>query len=310
MARLADSGAPLLAVAGLVKRHGTTAAVAGVDLMVAPGEIVGLLGANGAGKTSLIECIAGLATPDAGTIRIAGVDAGADPRGARRLCGVALQSTGLPPRLTVAETVALFAVLHGGADTDGLIDRFGLAGKAGARCETLSGGQRQRLALALALIGDPPLLILDEPGAGLDPAIRDDFHGLIETLRSSGRGLLIATHDLAEAARLCDRVVVMAAGRVVAAGSPGALIEDAGGLVRLRVRTRPAVPDTVAAEIAGDARLAQDGELMVFSGGDLRAVLARLGAALATADIAIVDIATETASLEALIVAMVRRADG
>jgi ABC-2 type transport system ATP-binding protein len=297
--------APLLVVAGLTRRHGATLAVAGVDLTVDGGEIVGLLGVNGAGKTSLVEAIAGLAPPDEGAITIAGIDAVADPRAARRACGLALQATGLPPRLTVAETLALFAGLAGGVATAGLIERFGLEDKRDARCETLSGGQRQRLGLALALIGDPPLLILDEPTAGLDPAIRADVHDLIVSLRSAGRAILITTHDMAEAQRLCDRVIVMAAGRIVAEGAPQQLVAAIGGLVTIRVATLPPLSDADAAAIAPDAR--RDGDAMRFTVADPRAFLARLAAELSARDIALTAIDSETAGLESLVTAIARR---
>jgi ABC-2 type transport system ATP-binding protein len=297
--------APLLVVTGLTRRHGATLAVAGVDLTVYGGEIVGLLGVNGAGKTSLVEAIAGLSPPDAGTVNIAGIDAAADPRAARYACGLALQATGLPPRLTVAETLDLFAALHGGAATEGLIGRFGLDDKRAARCETLSGGQRQRLGLALALIGDPPLLILDEPTAGLDPAIRAVFHALVLSLRSAGRAILITTHDMAEARRLCDRIIVMAAGRIVAQGAPDALAAAIGGRVTLRVSTMPPLSDAAAAAIATD--WARDGDAIRFTVADPSAFLTPLGAELSARGIALTAISSETASLETLVTAIARR---
>jgi ABC-2 type transport system ATP-binding protein len=214
-----------IAVSGLCRRFGAVQAVEGVSFTVAPGEVFALLGPNGAGKTTTIECLLGLTRPDAGSITVCGVDALAQPRRARALVGAVLQSTGLQDKITPREALGLFASFYpaplGG---DALLARFGLTDKADAAHETLSGGQKQRLALALAFVGDPQVLVLDEPTAGLDPQMRRELHGHIRVIKDAGRAVLLTTHDMDEAQALCDRVAVIAGGRIVAGGTPAQVI--------------------------------------------------------------------------------------
>jgi ABC-2 type transport system ATP-binding protein len=219
-----------IAVRDLQHRFGGVEAVSGVRFDVAAGEIFGLLGPNGAGKTTTLESILGLIAPDQGVIEIGGIDARAHPRAARALTGAVLQATGLQDKITPREALNLFAAFYSAPlATDVLLARFGLAKKAGARFETLSGGQKQRLALALAFVGDPQVLVLDEPTTGLDPQMRREVQDHILALRDSGRAILLATHDMDEAARLCDRVAVIARGRIVATGTPRQLMAEHGG---------------------------------------------------------------------------------
>lgn len=210
--------------------------VNGVSLAVAAGEIVGLIGLNGAGKSSLIECLAGLAQPDEGHARIGGHAPGS--AAARRVTGVLMQQPGLPERLQVAECLALFAHLHGCAPAAGLSERLGLTRLAGRRVGQLSGGQRQRLALALALQHAPAAILLDEPATALDPAMRSDLAAILGERRAQGAAVLMATHDLAEAASLCDRVLLLAHGRILAAGRPADLMAGAPSRITL-VTARP-----------------------------------------------------------------------
>jgi ABC-2 type transport system ATP-binding protein len=220
--------AAALAVRNLVRRYGALEAVGGISFEVAQGEIFGLLGSNGAGKTTTLESILGLITPDDGRIEICGMDVRADPRTARAQTGAVLQATGLQDKITPREALDLFAAFHAAPlKTDVLLARFGLAKKADAAFETLSGGQKQRLALALAFVGDPQVLLLDEPTAGLDPQMRREVQDHIRAMKDNGRAVLLATHDMEEAERLCDRVAVIARGRIVATGAPRALM--AGG---------------------------------------------------------------------------------
>jgi ABC-2 type transport system ATP-binding protein len=220
-----------IAVQGLARRYGAVTAVDGVSFDVKAGEIFGLLGPNGAGKTTTLECVLGLNRPDTGRIEICGVDARIDPRAARARIGAVLQATGLQDKITPCEALDLFRSFYPRAlPTDVLIDRFGLREKQDAAYDTLSGGQRQRLALALAFVGDPQVFVLDEPTAGLDPEMRREVQDHIRAMKDAGRAVLLATHDMNEAERLCDRLAVIAGGRIVATGTPKDLIAGSQGV--------------------------------------------------------------------------------
>ena len=217
---------PVLVVQGLARRYGAVKAVDGISFGVAAGEVFGLLGPNGAGKTTTLESVLGLVQPDAGRIEIEGE---ADPARARARIGAVLQATGLPDKITPREALTVFGAFYPaplGAQM--LLERFGLAEKADTAFDTLSGGQRQRLALALAFAGNPRLLLLDEPTTGLDPQMRREVQDHIAALREEGRAVLLATHDMAEAERLCDRIAVIAKGRIIATGAPRELIAASG----------------------------------------------------------------------------------
>jgi ABC-2 type transport system ATP-binding protein len=216
---------PALTVTGLSRRHGATLAVDGISFAVAGGEVFGLLGPNGAGKTTTIECLLGLVRPDAGSVQICGMDAQAQARAARAKTGAVLQATGLPDKITPREALQVFGAFYSHSlNTDALLGRFGLRQKQGAAYETLSGGQKQRLALALAFVGDPQLLVLDEPTAGLDVQMRRELHDHIREIKKAGRAVLLASHDMDEAQVLCDRIAVIAGGKIVATGTPADLI--------------------------------------------------------------------------------------
>ena len=216
---------PIVQVRDLRKRYGTLLAVDGVTFEVRRGEIFGILGPNGAGKTTTLEMLEGLRTPDGGSALVDGVDVRRDPRGVRARIGVQLQEAGFFDRLTVEETLRLFAAFHGRpAPAAALLERLQLAEKRRAWVRTLSGGQRQRLAIAVALVHDPPLLFLDEPTTGLDPQARRNLWDVIEDLRREGRTVILTTHYMEEAQRLCDRVAIMDHGRIVALDAPRALI--------------------------------------------------------------------------------------
>jgi ABC-2 type transport system ATP-binding protein len=221
------SAAPALEVRALRKSYGEVVAVAGLDLRVHPGECFGLLGPNGAGKTTTIEICEGLTTPDSGDVVVLGRRWGRDDRELRERLGISLQETQFAEKLTVRETVRLFRSFYRrGPDHEAVIGMVQLQEKAEARVGQLSGGQRQRMALACALVGEPELLFLDEPTTGLDPQSRRQLWELIEGFKAGGRSILLTTHYMEEAERLCDRVAIVDHGRVIAEGSPIELISS------------------------------------------------------------------------------------
>ena len=224
-----DAGRPALRVVGLRKRYGDVVAVDGLDLTVAAGECFGLLGPNGAGKTTTIESCEGLTLPDEGIVEVLGQRWSDDERALRERLGIQLQETQLAEKLTVEETVRLFRSFYAhGREVDEVIAIVQLDEKRGARVGKLSGGQKQRLALACALVGDPELLFLDEPTTGLDPQSRRQLWDLITELKASGRSIVLTTHYMDEAERLCDRVAIVDHGRVIALGTPRELIAGLG----------------------------------------------------------------------------------
>jgi ABC-2 type transport system ATP-binding protein len=226
----ADMMRPLV-VQGLTRRYGALVAVRDVTLSVPAGQIVGLLGPNGAGKTTTLECILGLRRPDSGTISVCGINALTRPRQALARIGAVLQQTGLQGAITVHEAVGAFARLYGAIPDEAvLLARFGLSDRVNSAYQTLSGGLKQRLALALAFVGDPALLLLDEPAAGLDVGMRRALHDDMRAMRREGRALLVTTHDMDEAAHLCDHIFVMAGGAIVAQGAPQSVIGDHASL--------------------------------------------------------------------------------
>lgn len=216
-------------VSGIRKRYKRTVALDGVSLTVEEGETVGILGRNGAGKTTLAESIAGLRRPDEGTGRVLGLDPVTDRARLRMVLGVQLQQAILHLDLTVIENLRLHRSFYpSGHDPEELLRRLGLAGSRDARFGNLSGGQQQRLSLAVALIGRPRVVILDELTTGLDPEGRRSIWRLVESLREEGVTVLLVSHAMDEVSRLCDRVVVLDAGRTRAEGTPQSLVRDTG----------------------------------------------------------------------------------
>jgi ABC-2 type transport system ATP-binding protein len=225
----AASSVLALRVDGLRVSYGSTVAVDGVALDVREGEIFGLLGPNGAGKTSALSAIEGLLRPDAGDITIGEVDARAHPLQAKAQLGVHLQSTSFHSSLTIVEIVRLYAGLYGvSLPVEQIRDRLveiHLQAEASKRFRELSGGQQQRLSLLVATIHDPPLVLLDEPTAGLDPQARRQLWDRIERFRKEGRSILLTTHSMEEAQAVCDRVAIMDQGKILVVGTPAGLIE-------------------------------------------------------------------------------------
>jgi ABC-2 type transport system ATP-binding protein len=233
-------GEPIIDIQGLVKRYGSLTAVDNVDLAVYPREIFGILGPNGAGKTTTLEMIEGLRAPDAGTIRVAGLDPVRQAVEVHRLIGVQLQTTALFDFLSSAELIALFANLYGAdgstARVNELLALVGLEEKAAALVNQLSGGQRQRLALAIALVNAPLVAFLDEPTTGLDPSARRGVWRTIRGIREAGTTVVLTTHYMEEAEVLCDRVAIMDQGRVIECDTPSSLVRQLGAATTIRAQ--------------------------------------------------------------------------
>lgn len=231
----------IIEVDGLTKRYGEHTTVNGVTFSVDRGEIFGIMGPNGAGKTTTVECIAGLRRRDAGTVRVGGVDPERDGAALRKLLGAQLQESELPDRIRVGEAMRLYSSFYGNpVDWRELLRALGLAEKTKTQFRRLSGGQKQRLSVALALVGDPRVVVLDELTTGLDPQARRGVWELVERIRDRGVTVLLVTHFMEEAERLCDRLTVIDRGRVVATDTPAALIESAGAMQTIRFR--PSAP--------------------------------------------------------------------
>lgn len=228
---------PVLKVEGLRKCYGDTVAVDGISLTAQPGEILGLLGPNGAGKTTTLECLEGLRRPDAGRLSVLGLDPTRQARGLWNRIGVQLQTSGLPRSMRVDEAVSFFAAYHGVSPRFDVLERLGLAEKRPALCSELSVGQQRRLSLALAMLHNPPLIFLDEPTAGLDVAARVELHALMQELRAQGTTLILATHDMAEAEKLADRVGILLRGKLVALGSPRYITSVGASWTKVSART-------------------------------------------------------------------------
>jgi ABC-2 type transport system ATP-binding protein len=253
----------------LHKAYGATVAVDDISLQVEQGEIFGILGPNGAGKTTTVECIEGLRIPDGGQISVLGLDPRRDRAELRQVLGAQLQDSALPERLRVAEALELYSSFYRApADWRKLMDVLGLAEKRDTRFDKLSGGQRQRLSIALALVGNPKVAVLDELTTGLDPQARRDTWALIEDVRDRGVTILLVTHFMEEAERLCDRVALIDQGRVVATGSPADL---AGGVnSEQRIRFRPSVPmaDELLTRLPEVTSLTRRGEIVTVTGNE------------------------------------------
>src|SRR3984893_11437718 len=228
---------PVIQVENLVKRYGDVEALRGVSFSVSEGEVFGLIGPNGAGKTTTVEILEGLRTPDGGRVSVCGLDPQRDSSALKHEIGAALQSTSLPDKLRVMEALRLFASFYKRRrNPEELLKRFGLEEKRNTIYSQLSGGQKQRLALAMALVNDPKVLFFDEPTAGLDPQVRREIYDIIEELRREKKTIVMTTHYIEEAERLCDRVAIVDHGTVIALGTPRELKERSGDKTRLEVR--------------------------------------------------------------------------
>ncbi|RKN39157.1 ABC transporter ATP-binding protein [Micromonospora endolithica] len=288
---------PVIEVTNLHKRYREQVAVHDVSLTVEAGEIFGILGPNGAGKTTTVECVAGLRVPDGGGVSVLGLDPRRDADRLRERVGVQLQESQLPDRIRVGEALELYASFYRDpADPERLMDELGLRDKRDAAYKKLSGGQKQRLSIALALVGNPEVAILDELTTGLDPQARRDTWRLIEGVRDGGVTILLVTHFMEEAERLCDRVAVIDAGRVVALDSPAALVSRAAPRQRLRFRVSVPLDDRLLTDLPEVVTVEHRGSQVVVTGGD--SMLQAVTSTLARHQITVADLRVEQSTLD------------
>ena len=291
------AGRPAVEIEHLRKTYGTLVAVDDVSFSVAEGEIFGILGPNGAGKTTTVECTIGLRSPDSGTIRLMGLDPRTDRDQIRAIVGVQLQESAFPAKLRVEEILAEFRSFYRHpADISDLVEALGLADKRRSYYRSLSGGQRQRLSVALALIGDPKIAVLDEMTTGLDPQARRDAWQLIEGVRDRGVTIVLVTHFMEEAERLCDRVALIDHGRIAALDTPGNLTARAQGGKSVRFVPSAPFDDRLLTALPEVSRVEHQGQHVVVTGtGELvnTVILALHGAGLEARDVQL-----DTSSLE------------
>ncbi len=288
---------PAVEITHLRKTYGTLTAVDDVSLSVAEGEIFGILGPNGAGKTTTVECAIGLRNADSGTVRLLGLDPRTERDEVREIVGVQLQTGAQPAKLRVGEILEEYQSFYREpADVGELMDVLGLTAKRGDYYRTLSGGQRQRLSVALALVGRPKVAVLDEMTTGLDPQARRDTWELIEGIRGRGVTIVLVTHFMEEAERLCDRVALIDNGRVVALDTPAALAERARGGKTMRFRPSAPFDDRLLTGLPEVTGLERAGQHVVVTGtGELvSAVILALHAAGVTAR----DVQLDSSNLE------------
>ena len=289
---------PVIEVRDYRKTYGDVVAVHGISFNVMAGEIFGLLGPNGAGKTTTLEALEGLRSPDSGSLTVAGIDPVREPGKLRNLVGVQLQSAGLPESITPDEAMRFFCAYHGIVPRFDLLERLGLSDKRKAQFCKLSTGQQRRLSLALAVAHNPRVLFLDEPTAGLDVATRVELHDLMRELQADGTTIVLATHDMAEAEEMSDRVAILLRGRIADMGSPLEITATGAGLTKISVHTETAslaVPDLVLPAV--DRRATVD-EYDIFFSTDIGPTVSAIIARIESQEDTLIDLRVERPSLE------------
>jgi ABC-2 type transport system ATP-binding protein len=297
---------PVIEVTGLTKRYGGQPVVDGMSFHVERGEIFGILGPNGAGKTTAVECLEGLRRRDAGQVRILGLDPKTDGHRLHQRIGVQLQETQLQDKLKVREALELYASFYPHpADWRELLDRWGLAGQSSARFGKLSGGQKQRLFIALALVGNPEVVFLDELTSGLDPGARRATWDLIAQVRDSGVTVVLVSHFMDEVEELCDRVAILERGRIAALDTPAGLVDSAGGEYRMRFRPMAPLDEQTLAAVPGVSTVVRRGAQVDVTGtGDFASAVT---AELARSQIVVADLRIAGRSLDSAYVALTGR---
>ena len=288
----------VISVRGFCKRYGAAVAVKDLSFDVKRGEIFALLGPNGSGKTSTLESLEGLRHPDGGQLSVAGIDPARQPRRLARLIGVQLQTSALPPAMTVDEAMRFFAAYHGVAEQPALVERLGLAEKRSAQYARLSVGQQRRLALAIAVCHQPRVLFLDEPTAGLDVQSRVDLHGMVRELRDRGTTVILATHDMAEAEKLADRAGILLNGELAAIGSPRQLTASGARRTRISVSTENGRLLESGTRVGGAPLARSEEGYAVYYSDDPGRTVTSILAWLEQAGDALVDLRVERPTLE------------
>jgi len=288
----------VITVRDFTKTYGDFVAVDSISFEVKRGEIFGLLGPNGAGKTSTMESLEGLRPPNGGSLQVAGVDPARESRKLRNVIGVQLQSAGLPESITPDEAMRFFGAYHDVAPRYDLLERLGLFEKRKAQFHELSTGQQRRLALALAVAHDPQVLFLDEPTAGLDVASRVELHDLMREMQASGTTIILATHDMAEAEEMTDRVAILLKGKIATIGTPMEITATGAGLTKVSVRTVAASLSNSGPPIpAVNQQLFKD-EYNIYFSTDIGTTVAAIIARIEAKQDSLIDLRVERPSLE------------
>jgi len=288
----------MITVENFRKTYGDFSAVDGISFAVQRGEIFGLLGPNGAGKTSTLECLEGLRQPDGGRMTVAGVDPSREARKLRGKIGVQLQTSGLPDAISAAEAMKFFCAYHGIKPRNDLLERLGLAEKRNTAYADLSTGQKRRLALALAVAHQPEVLFLDEPTAGLDVGSRVELHSLMRELQVTGTTILLATHDMAEAEGLSDRVAILLHGQIAATGTPLEITAAGSGLTKVSVHTERGSLEQANGSIPGVRQHALKEDYVVYFSADVGPTVSALIGYIESHGDALIDLRVERPSLE------------
>jgi ABC-2 type transport system ATP-binding protein len=288
----------VVTIKNFTKTYGDFVAVNEISFEVHPGEIFGLLGPNGAGKTTTLECLEGLRQPDSGEMQLKGVDPQREPGKLRNLIGVQLQTSSLPDNMTVEESLKIISAYHGVQPRFELLSRMGLDEKRKTQYHQLSTGQQRRLSLALALNHDPRLIILDEPTAGLDVSSRSELHSMIQELKSQGTTLILATHDMAEAEKMTDRVAILLRGEIVATGSPRELTAKGSGLTKVSVSTENSILHDTEDTFPAVTQQGTNEEYIIYFSSDPGPTVSAILDYLAINNDSLIDLRVERPSLE------------
>jgi ABC-2 type transport system ATP-binding protein len=289
---------PVISVKDFRKTYGDFVAVEGISFNVNKGEIFGLLGPNGAGKTTTLESLEGIRSPDSGTLRVAGVDPTRESHKLGNKIGVQLQTSGLPDSITVNEAMKFFCAYHGVDPNYNLLDRLGLAEKRKSQYHQLSTGQKRRLALSLAIAHNPSVLFLDEPTAGLDVASRVDLHNIMREQQETGTTIILATHDMAEAEEMSDRVAILLKGNIKTIGSPMDITATGAGLTKVSVRTEKSSTSDPGVTFPAVSQRGSKDEYSVFFSTDIGPTVSAIINHIEAQDDSLIDLRVERPSLE------------